>query len=248
MILCIDAGNTRIKWGVADAATGPWLAQGAVPTAAPQDLPGRLPAPVAPGSALACSVAGGQVETTLQNLLESRGIALEWLRPGPAAFGVRNGYRNPAQLGADRWAALIGARGLHNGPALVVMAGTATTIDVLDADGWFRGGFILPGFDLMRSALARNTAQLPLAEAEPSEFPRSTDEAIVSGCLAAQAGAVERMFRRIAGEATACCLLSGGGAGLLAPALDLPLKRVDNLVLEGLRRAAFAGADPESDR
>ncbi|HMV52372.1 MAG TPA: type III pantothenate kinase [Rhodocyclaceae bacterium] len=248
MILCIDAGNTRIKWGVATSATGPWLAQGAVLTAAPQDLPNQLPGCAAAGSALVCSVAGDQIDHALAKLLESRGIAISWLRAGSAAFGVRNDYRNPAQLGADRWAALIGARGLHRGPVLVVMAGTATTIDVLDASGCFRGGFILPGFDLMRSALARNTAQLPLAEAEPSEFPRSTDEAIVSGCLAAQAGAVDRMFRRIAAEPHACCLLSGGGAQRLASVLDLPLKRVDNLTLEGLRRAAFEGADPEFDR
>lgn len=248
MILCIDAGNTRIKWGVAASASGAWLARGAVPTGAPQELLDALPQPLVARSALACSVAGGQIEAVLAKLIEHHGIALEWLRPGPAAFGVHNDYRNPAQLGADRWAALIGARGLHRGPAVVVMTGTATTIDVLDAAGHFRGGFILPGFDLMRSALARNTAQLPLAEALPAEFPRSTDEAIVSGCLAAQAGAVERMFRRIAGEARACCLLSGGGADLLAPALDLPLRRVDNLVLEGLRRAAFAGADPGSNR
>jgi hypothetical protein len=88
-----------------------------------------------------------------------------WAKSQSAQHGVRNLYeRPPEQLGADRWAALIGARALLGSTCLVVCAGTATTIDRLDASGLFRGGLILPGYDLMRAALAANTAQLPLAE------------------------------------------------------------------------------------
>lgn len=240
MILCIDAGNSRIKWGITAAAGGQWLARGAVETAAPSALTAQLDAQPPVQRALACSVAGAKLEASLAELLEGRGVSLNWLIPSTSAHGVVNGYRNPATLGADRWAALIGARGLHDGPAVVVMAGTATTVDLLDADGCFRGGLILPGFDLMRSALARNTAQLPLARGELVELPRSTEEAIVSGCLLAQAGAIERFFVHVAQDARCRCLLSGGGAAQLAGILDLPLLQVDNLVLEGLRRAAFA--------
>ncbi len=113
-----------------------------------------------------------------------------------SAGGVVNGYDNPAQLGADRWAALIGARGLHAGPALVVMAGTATTVDCLDAQGVFRGGLILPGLDLMRRSLARNTAGLPEACGGYRVLPTNTDDAIVSGCIAATVGAIERMAKQ----------------------------------------------------
>lgn len=244
MILCLDAGNSRIKWGIAAEAGGEWLASGAVDTAAPLALAAQLDAQPSPRRAVACSVAGASIEATLAELLAARGVALTWLRSSLGAHGVTNGYRDPGQLGADRWAALIGARGLHRGPAVVVMAGTATTIDLLDADGRFRGGLILPGFDLMRRALARGTAQLPLAQAALTELPRSTDEAIVTGCLLAQAGAIERVFAHIAPDPRACCLLSGGGAAPLAGALDVPLLRVDNLALEGLRRAAFAETGP----
>lgn len=240
MILCLDAGNTRIKWGMAATAGGGWQARGAVDTAAPLALVAQLAAQPPLQRAIACSVAGTRLETTLSTLLAERGIALDWLRSASAAHGVVNGYRDPAQLGADRWAALIGARGLHDGPAIVVMAGTATTVDRLDADGRFRGGLILPGFDLMRGSLARNTAQLPLAQGAPARLPQSTDEAIVSGCLMAQAGAIERFFAPLAHDPRTRCLLSGGAATLLAEVIDLPLLQVDNLVLEGLRRAAFA--------
>src|SRR5438552_2277587 len=70
---------------------------------------------------------------------------------------------NPAQLGCDRFASLIGAHALFPGqPLIVATCGTATTVDALSADGLFLGGMILPGLGLMASSLARNTAQLPL--------------------------------------------------------------------------------------
>jgi type III pantothenate kinase len=102
----------------------------------------------------------------------------------------------------------------------------------------FRGGLIVPGFDLMRAALAANTAQLPLADGFFRAAPRNTMDAIVSGCLQAQLGAVERMFAAIAGEPGANCLLTGGAAERLATHLNTPFVLVDNLILSGLLRYA----------
>ena len=114
----------------------------------------------------------------------------------------------------------------------VVSLGTATTADVLDGAGVFQGGVILPGLDLMRSSLARDTAQLPLADGRFDPLPRRTVDAIVSGCLHAQLGAIERMFRLVEAETGAVCLLNGGAAGSLAP-LRTPLRQ---LARPGLRR------------
>ena len=86
----------------------------------------------------------------------------------------------------------------------------------------------------MLESLARGTARLPLADGHFSLQPRCTVDAIRSGCLQAQAGAVERMFRQIAGEARATCLLGGGAADSFAGLLEIPVCRVDNLVLTGL--------------
>jgi type III pantothenate kinase len=127
---------------------------------------------------------------------------------------------------------------MHPHAALVVTAGTATTVDLLSSDGDFLGGLILPGIDLMQQALARGTAQLPLADGHFALQPRRTIDAIRSGCLNAQAGAVERMFRQIRHEPHAICLLGGGAADAFAPLLDLPLRRIDNLVLQGLAALA----------
>jgi type III pantothenate kinase len=195
---------------------------------------------VAPAAIVACNVAGPVAAAAGARLAARVGAPLAWVRSAAAQCGVLNGYEQPQQLGADRWAALIGARALHDGPALVVMSGTATTVDVLDADGCFRGGLILPGLEMMRGALAANTADLPAAAGGFSELPRNTFDAIASGALAATVGAIERMYRHVAVSSDACCVISGGAAPALLPHLAIPLRVVDNLVLEGLARIAGA--------
>jgi type III pantothenate kinase len=185
---------------------------------------------------LGANVAGPAVGGRVTAFLAARGLGAEWIRPQAEGFGVRNLYLEPGSLGADRWAALVGARALHGRAALVVTSGTATTADLLDGEGVFQGGVILPGLDLMRMSLARDTAQLPYADGGFQRLPRRTADAIATGCLHAQLGAIERMFRLVSGEEGALCLLNGGAAASLAPLLECPLRVVDNLVLEGLAR------------
>lgn len=230
LILCLDAGNTRLKCGLFDGRR--WRMQGALDYDAFDDLVAELT--TTPARILACNVAGEAVRQRIEALAARLGCPLDWLTSSAAACGVSNAYDTPGQLGADRWAALIGARSLHAGPAVVVMAGTATTIDALDGEGCFRGGLILPGLALMRTALARNTAGLPHAAGRYRSVPTNTDDAIVSGAIHATLGAIERMQAALGNDTL--CLLSGGAAGELAPQLELPLRQVDNLVLEGLAR------------
>ena len=229
MMLCLDCGNTRLKWGLNEH--GHWLERGAMPLTEIGMLRQVLAARPQAQRAIVCNVAGAVVAESIAATLT---MPLFWVTSRAEQCGVRNSYEDPAQLGADRWAALIGARRLQQGNCLVVNAGTATTIDVLDADGVFQGGLILPGVDLMRSSLAGNTAQLPLAAGACKALPRNTADAIASGCLLATAAAIERMFAGLAGRSAAICLLSGGAAEGFAPLLDIPLRRIDNLVLEGL--------------
>ena len=108
-VIAVDAGNTRIKWGVHDGRA--WLAQGALDTGAAgnlAELAGAWPqdAPLA-----VCNVAGAAVESALGACFAARRGPLCWLRASAAACGVENRYERPETLGADRWAALIGARG-----------------------------------------------------------------------------------------------------------------------------------------
>ena len=154
---------------------------------------------------------------------------------------MENRYEKPEVLGPDRWAALIAARSIHNGPSLVVNAGTATTVDMLAEDGTFLGGAILPGVELMRFVLHEHTGRLPIQEGTHRDMPRNTVDAIETGCRHAQAGAVERMYRVFRDIAPApLCIVAGGAGRILVDQLTMPRRYVENLVLDGLARIAIA--------
>ena len=232
--IAIDAGNTRIKWGVHEGAR--WVERGALPTGEAARLRDCAAGWPAGAPVVACCVAGKLVEDEIANVLAGRFPPVRWLRSSAEACGVRNHYEAPERLGADRWAATLGARGIVQGACLVICAGTATTVDWIDGGGEFRGGLILPGVDLMRSSLARNTAQLPFADGRFQLAPRNTADAIFSGCLYAQIGAIERMYAAMRDESEALCLLTGGAAPCLAPHLSVPFPLMENLILDGLVR------------
>lgn len=242
MLLLVDAGNTRIKWALAQpgAAPGHWHASGAADNANLNHLPEAW-RDAGIDRVIVSNVAGQRLRDQLQLMLPP--AALTWFASVPELAGVRNGYRDPSQLGCDRFAAALGARALAPyQPLIVATCGTATTIDAINADGVFLGGMILPGLSLMAAALAANTAQLPqvhAAGAAPPTFADNTGDAIRSGCLSAQAGAIERASRL---HGNALCMISGGAAPHIAPALSTPHRLVDNIVLVGLHAAAtFTG-------
>jgi type III pantothenate kinase len=230
MILAIDCGNTRLKWGL--HGDGAWRQTGVLPVAGIARLETDWKGIAAPKKLLVSNVAGGPVQRQLEGVLSRWPVTPVWVESKRSQCGVTNGYADPAQLGTDRWAALIGAWSLLHGPCLVVNSGTATTADILRGDGTFAGGVIFPGVELMKRSLAQNTAGLPLAEGHFSEEPRNTADAIETGCLLAQAGAIERMFAAL--EPGAMCLLSGGAAARIVQHLRIPVRVVDNLALEGL--------------
>ena len=234
MILAVDCGNSRLKWGLHDADG--WIKTGAVPLSGLANLESAWKKVPRGSRIVVANVAGPAVRKRLEAVFSRRAAIPTWVEAKRHECGVTNGYAKPAQLGADRWAALIGAWSMLRGPCLVVAAGTATTADVLRGDGTFSGGAILPGLDLMKQSLARNTAGLPLAKGRFSNPPRNTADAVETGCLLAQAGAIERVFA--VAEPGATCVLTGGAATLIAPHLSIPARLVDNLVLEGMVRIA----------
>ena len=238
MLLLIDAGNTRIKWALAEvgAPAGQWLDSGALAHAQLEQA-GVLWQAQRVARAIVANVAGPAMRERLQALLPP--CPVSWFASLPSLDGMRNNYRDPAQLGCDRFAAALGARALEPGKALIVATcGTATTIDAVSADSAFLGGMILPGLGLMAASLARNTAQLPqvsAGRAAPAGFADNTDDAILSGLLAAQAGAIERAFDLHGADN---CIISGGAAPWIAAVLARPHRMVDNIVLVGLHATA----------
>ena len=246
--LAIDIGNTRLKWALFDTVSphAHMLAHGAVFLETIDHLAeSDWKAMPAPTRMLGCVVAGEAVKRRAEEQMEIWDITPRWVVSGERSAGVTNGYDHPNRLGADRWMALIGARarlmrGAIARPALVVMVGTAVTVDALDANGRFLGGLILPGFGLMLRALESGTAGLKVPTGDVREFPTNTSDALMSGGAHAIAGAVERQFRLLRARTgqVPLLLISGGAAVKLAAITDLPFETVDTLIFDGLMAVA----------
>ncbi len=258
-ILAIDIGNTRLKWAVYETAHpgARLLSHGAVFIENIDSLSegdwATLPAPT---SMIGCSVASDAVRRRVEEQIgELWDFAPVWVVSSAREDDVVNGYDHPSRLGADRWIAVIGARwrllsrGQHI-PALVVMVGTAVTVDALDADGRFLGGFILPGHGIMLRALESGTAGLRVPTGEVTDFPTNTSDALTSGGTFAIAGAIERMHRNIVQRCGVepLCLVTGGAGWKMAPYLSIPFELVETLIFDGLLHVAQRRAEARRAR
>ncbi len=248
--LLFDLGNSRLKWAncrdgsLATQRARSWAElTGAAPTEV--RLPRRVPARI-----WAVSVAGARREAWLTQHLQDRGFpAPRWLGSEPSAGGVRNGYREPARLGADRWMAILGAwhEADRRGPVAVIDAGTAITLDWVDAQGRHQGGLILPGPRLMVDSLLQGTAEIHRGAdkrqraGEPAQsavwLARHTQGAVEAGAALAATAAIGqwlRTARRAGGRRTRVFVTGGAARTLLrSPGLSGAL-HVPDLVLRGV--------------
>ena len=242
--LAIDVGNTRLKWALYASAQvdAPLLAQGAeflenigkLADGAWAELP-------APQHMLGCIVAGDAVKYLVQEQMELWDVPPQWVFSSAQEAGLTNGYDFPSRLGSDRWVAMIGAwhRSVAQGPErplVVVMVGTAVTVEAIDASGKFLGGLILPGHGIMLKALEAGTAGLHVPTGDVREFPTNTSDALTSGGTYAIAGAVERMVQHVRAHCGAepRCIMTGGAGWKMAPSMSVPFELVDNLIFDGL--------------
>ncbi len=246
--LAIDVGNTRLKWALYQSPrpNAPVLAQDVEFLDHIDKLAdGAWAALAPPDCMLGCIVAGDAVRRRVEEQMEIWDVAPQWVVPNAAESGLINGYDHPARLGADRWVAMIGAwhRAQTQGPArpmVVVMVGTAVTVDAIDASGKFLGGLILPGHGIMLRALETGTAGLHVPTGEVREFPTNTSDALTSGGTYAIAGAVERMVQHLRAHCGAepRCVMAGGAGWKMAPSMSLQFELVDNLIFDGLLQIA----------
>jgi type III pantothenate kinase len=238
MILAVDAGNSRVKWALHDGRA--FVRDGWVLHADLDALDSQWLSLPSPKSIVIANVAGDETGQKLRKLSGRWPVTPEWAASTRTRAGVTSLYDEPSQLGVDRWAALIGARGFSSDACVVVNAGTAMTVDALTKKGEFIGGIIVPGFDLMHDALAANTARLSAERGHFTAFPRATRDAITSGAIQALCGAVERMrdAMRAAGHGEPLLIFSGGAGELVASHIGRPVRVIDKLVLEGLVRMA----------
>ena len=241
-MLTIDVGNTHIKWALwrddridgsgsfSYSKQNPAEAFEALETLDPQ---GRI--------IVAC-VGGLGVERALESWAQGRwSVRPEFLRSTARLAGVTSAYADPAQLGVDRWAAMLGARSRYRGPLCIIDAGTAVTVDLLDAGGRHQGGRILPGLRMMRDALIRGAAGIGEADGTAVAFADNTADAVSSGTLhMLQAALLEicKSARRRLGDDMKIIITGGLSAQILSlPGMPV-MQHEPDLVLAGLYAAA----------
>lgn len=243
MNLLLDFGNTRLKWAVAsdDSERSRQIVERGIVSYESVALAAwaialqRFPLAHVQFS----SVVMPDQETAVFAALGGFGLVPVRFEVGATAGALRNAYATPDTLGVDRWAAAIGAWALVKQSCLVVGAGTATTVDVIEAaqpgEAVYRGGLILPGLELMVESLHQRTARLPNAAGRYCAAPEvadNTHDAITSGVLDATCGAIERMGQRL--PAGSPWLVAGGNAEKLQRVLGPKLRIEHDLVLQGL--------------
>ncbi len=188
---------------------------------------------------LACVADKARADQLISNLT-ARHITVQHIHVIKSGYGIEIAYAKPERLGVDRYLGMLGARarGLH--AWLIVSAGSAITVDMIDANGRHHGGLIAPSVSHMQSALAQRFPVLDLPGNDTVIFATDTGDAVAAGCLQAVVGLIDQAQRN------ACALLghdipmliTGGDSEKIHAGLSEPFKAkaqiAAQLVLEGI--------------
>ena len=145
----------------------------------------------------------------------------------------------PEQVGADRLVTMVSAYSRYGGPAILIDFGTATTFEIVDTDGNYRGGIIAPGINLSAEALHMASAQLPRVRVEPTKevIGKSTVPAMKSGIFWGYIGMIEGLVGRIRKEygiEGMQVVATGGLASLFSESTDVIDHTDRELTIRGL--------------
>lgn len=244
-ILVVDIGNSRLKWAHARARAlsniGVAVHDGDIGACLDRAWASLPP----PARVVFACVAGSGAAAAAQQWIETRWRQTpHQVQAAAAGYGIRNRYDTPEQLGADRWAALIGAWRLSPAAQCVIDCGTAVSLSVLNARGDFVGGALMPGLATARACLYARTPLPPAAGIEAHSLARNTADAIAAGTLFGVVGGIERLLAdyRAHVDAHLPAVLTGGDADIVAAQLSGTVAVVPNLVLGGLAYIAEAPA------
>lgn len=237
MILDIDIGNSRLKWLLRDS--GGVESRGTC-SSMQQLIKLLCMRSVLPQRTRVCCVGESQKLEHLDEWLQQNQLPLlERAVASRFAAGVSSGYEQPQRLGADRWLAVCAGWHKTGRSTVVVDAGSAMTIDFIDASGGHCGGYIVPGITMQQRSLLANTQQVRF----DTDFSRAglvpgvaTVNAVNNGIARMLTAMIEystASFSRLSGESPEL-LLTGGDAPLVGPLLDVPYLLEPDLVLDGI--------------
>ena len=258
MLLVVDAGNTNVVFAVHDGSNwrGTWRIA-TDPQRTSDEYAVWLLSLLGHVGLKSADIDGAVIGTVVPAALyHLRRLCRDWFATEPLVarasldWGFEIRIDSPEEVGADRLLNALAAHTRYRGPLLVVDFGTATTFDVVAADGAYVGGVIAPGVNLSLEALHRAAARLPrIGIGRPQKvIGRATVPAMQSGIFWGYIGMVEGLIVRISAEfggpAPMRVIATGGLAPLFSEGTAL-ISRIDpDLTLEGLRMLADRNPRP----
>lgn len=234
-VLLVDAGNTRVKYVTLDK-----LSSNVAVCDNLTALLNKVPLLGNIHHIFLANVASDENEVLLHQFCAANNIQLHIIRTEKQQFGLHNSYAQVDKMGVDRWLAMIAAHEMTEQAFAVIDIGTAITCDFV-ADGQHLGGWITPGFQLMKESLVKNTARVFADDRIPEDFSvgQTTQDCVSFGCQAAVRGVYLSAVDYLASKQTDfSIIIGGGGKNMLAFAQFNGSILVANLVVHGLARYA----------
>jgi type III pantothenate kinase len=236
MILEIDVGNTRIKWR--SLLGGVCLSRGVVDNEGLIEWLRELDKELVPNKIRLSCVASRNIVACIEKQSDHWGSSFLEAKTSEAVAGVRCGYDDPFSMGVDRWLAVVAAYHRYQQPCVVVDAGSAITVDIVDGGGKHLGGYIVPGFEMMYQSLFHGTSKVKVtSEGQAKLVPgRSTAQAVTQGSLLMVRSMVESIAEDLrAREPLVQVVVTGGDGHHLMAVLDSSVCFDAELVLDGLK-------------
>ncbi len=241
MNLLIDVGNTRIKYVTENEG-----ALSDIKVIENQELSNVQSIiqwfdhfSLTPKQVIIASVNQSTVHQALELFCLTNQIAFTQVQTEKKRFGIQVAYQNPIQMGVDRWLALIGAARLYpKENILIVDSGTATTLELLTANGQHKGGWILPGIETMFTSLALNTEQVIAQKENISHISlgHNTTDCVNNALWAATVGLITQaeQLSKERGIVIDKIIVTGGNAEKLSDLLPEKLTLIPKLIFYGL--------------
>lgn len=244
MKLFIDVGNTALKWR--------WRRRGDVVfqgccrherrwESVTREMLASIDDVELLKSVWVASVGGSAADAQIRHwLVALTGVSPHFYYSQKADKGINSCYSQPRKLGVDRWVAMIEAYRLH-GACVVIDCGSALTVDAVDNNGQFLGGYIVPGMGMLRGTLLRDAADIQVESARAAlGLGQNTGECVHNGLLrmsvAFVTDVVVELRRRLADTCTV--VVTGGNALELVDAFPFEFLHWPDLVLNGLEYVA----------
>ena len=245
--LLLDLGNTHLHWGLCDTVSQKIFASGIVSEQAWSDLissSGEFTQKrVVVDEIWLCSVAKTAIYDSLLSWLALSGIPIQQAKTAQRYNQLVNNYESYAQLGIDRWLGLIGLINHYGYPAIFVDAGTAMTLDYIDCNCVYQGGWIVPGIGKSKQCLTYHTNLLSTDSALPKSLSiaKNTMAGIDAGLLAAALGSISQFEQQVNRKHIGLRkVITGGEGALLLEHLTGDWQYDQHLVLKGLALYAQA--------